>query len=123
MTVCFAQEDYMKKIVLFSFAIIALVTFSAVAADWDHKTVGDAVDRMKAGKHRVDMRNDYPEEKVHLISFDVVPGKLNYLIDAKAHNCYFRWTAGPSAVSMVEVSCKTIKDGYPIMAPIIDWEP
>jgi hypothetical protein len=113
----------MKRTILLAMLMLALAAPAAYSADWDHKTVGDAVDRMKAGKHRVDLRNDYPEEKVHLISFDVVPGKLNYLIDAKAHNCYFRWTAGASAVSMVEVSCKSIKDGYPLMAPIIDWEP
>jgi len=112
----------MKKTSILAVAALAFISTAAYAADWDHKTVGDAVDRMKSGKHRVDLRNDYPEEKVHLISFDVVPGKLNYLIDAKARTCYFRWTAGSSAVSMVEVSCKVIKDGYPLMAPIIDWE-
>ena len=72
--------------------------------------------------HRVDLRNDYPEDQIHLISFDVAPGKLNYLIDAKARLCYFRWTATANAVSMTQVPCRSLKEGYPIMAPIIDWE-
>ena len=92
-----------------------------MAADWDRKTAGDAVDKMKAGKQRVDMRNDYPEDQVHLVSFDVAP-KLNYLIDAKARLCYMRWTAGPNAVSMTLVPCRHLKDGYPLITPIIDWE-
>ena len=112
----------MKKTGIFTSLLLILAASTAIAADWDHRTAGEAVDKMKAGKHRVDLRNDYPEDQVHLISFDVVPNKLNYLIDAKARLCYFRWTASTNAVSMTLVPCKAVKEGYPIMAPIIDWE-
>src|SRR5512137_2927360 len=111
----------MKKTAFLAALVLVLAAATAIAADWDHRTAGEAVDKMKAGKHRVDVRNDYPEDQVHLISFDVTP-KLNYLIDAKARLCYFRWTAGPNAVSMTPVPCRAVKEGYPIMAPIIDWE-
>jgi len=112
----------MKKIIVLAAATLALLSSVSLAADWDHRTAGEALDKIKAGKTRVDLRNDYPEDQVHLVSFDVAPNKLNYLIDVKARLCYLRWTAGPNAVSMTQVPCKSVKEGYPIMAPIIDWE-
>jgi hypothetical protein len=105
----------MRSIVLLAGVLAALIPLSALANEWDRETVNDVVRKVKAGE-MVDMSLAYPVQQTQAVW--VTTPSFQYLIDIRAKTCYIR-AAGSG---LAEASCRSLKTGYPIIAPIIDWE-
>ena len=100
----------MKKLTLA--VLLLLATTTAYAQDvWDDKSVASVVEQIKSGKEFTENRYLPNQQIIQLDAY------IRYYIDVKAKFCF----AGNSSTP-VAVSCKALKDGYPIMAPIITWE-
>ncbi len=112
----------MKKIVVF-ICVMTIVTSTVVfAGDLNQKTVSDVVEKIKAGK-KVSALESYPSDQTQIFTFGQEwPGRLSiyYYIDMRAKLCFVG--TGLAAGSISPVPCKSLKDGYPLIAPIIDWE-
>jgi hypothetical protein len=85
------------------------------ATDWTPDDVKTVVEKVRAGK-LVDLRKDYPLEETQAVWFSTPT--FQYLIDIRAKLCFIR-SAGEA---IAQVPCKALKEGYPLMAPIINWE-
>jgi len=120
----------MSKILSLMTIVSALALSGIVTtarADWDAKDVQKAVDKIKKGEAYGDVGK---MGGAQLISFnahhvDAIDGILiNYIIDVRAKLCFARAISGTisGGGSSSPVPCKNIKQGYPLMAPIITWE-
>ena len=58
----------------------------------------------------------YPSGAVQIAGFEVDEG-ATYIIDVRARLCFFKLRQ-----SVTTVSCKAIKTGYPLFAPLITWD-
>ncbi len=110
----------MKKIfaVAVLFCMVSLLSVSTAFADWDMGDVNSAVNKIRQGQG-VAEHGMYPSNHIQLITFAVTD--ITYYIDARARICYAR-VSGNGNGGFLMVSCKALKDGYPLMAPIITWE-
>lgn len=108
------MSKFSKVISLFLFIIF--VSVCAYAA-WDSSDVNDIVKKIKAGES-FNESGMYSDTQV--VSFTAAG--IIYYIDVKAKLCFGRTPGGSSADTIILVPCKSIKDGYPLFAPIITWE-
>jgi hypothetical protein len=93
-------------------AFLLLLVATPVNAEWDEKSVANVMEQIKSGKDFNEI-GVYPHRQTVRFTFD----RIMYLIDVKAKLCYFYLDS-----SLTLVPCKSLKDGYPLMAPIINWE-
>ena len=92
-------------------ALILLCGASAYAS-WDESDVKDVLDTIPQGK-RVSEKGDYPNPQT--ISFTAED--ITYRIDLRAKLCFAQ-----TVNALTPVPCKSLKEGYAIMAPLITWE-
>ena len=110
-----AEEVPVKKLVLLTVTQVLLLSFAAHANDWTKEDVKDVSKKVKAGE-MVDMSKNYPAELTQAVWISTPT--FQYLIDIRAKSCYIR----ASGTGLTSTSCKALKTGYPLFAPIIDWE-
>jgi len=108
----------MKKIFVFTVIFVLASSIAAYAKEWDQKQVAEVAEKVKAGKGVV-VVSTYPADQVQQI--EILLARVKYAIDIRAKLCFATPMAQGDA-GMVQVPCKAIKDGYPVIAPIIDWE-
>ncbi len=110
----------MKKIML----IVLLFVFSLsvpVYAAWDQKDVQKILDKIQAGKGFQEV-GAYPQDQIQIVDFSISSG-LVYEIDVKAKLCFVLfYPPGRGGASASLIPCKNLKDGYPLIAPLINWE-
>ena len=108
------------RITCHAVAILIACCLSAYAASepWTQKDVNEVVEKVKSGKS-VYLQKALPADQTQVIDISVntnMGQAILYRIDLRAKQCFvYRDT-------LVPVPCKAIKDGYPLFAPIIDWE-
>jgi len=105
----------MKLTGLFAAVLVCLFPLSAIANEWDREAVNEVVKKVKAGE-LVDMSLSYPAQQTQAVW--ITAPSFQYLIDIRAKTCYIR----ASGSGLAEAPCRSLKAGYPIIAPIIDWE-
>ncbi|HPQ55479.1 MAG TPA: hypothetical protein PK253_19665 [Spirochaetota bacterium] len=110
----------MKKffVVAALFCMVGLLSVSTAFADWDMDDVNSAVNKIRQGQ-AVSKWDRYPTNHIQMFMFVVLD--ITYYIDARAKICYAR-VRDQGNGGFLMVSCKALKDGYPLMAPIITWE-
>jgi hypothetical protein len=106
----------MRRILL-GVSLLTLALAMPTRADCDAKDVQKLVDKVKAGKGFVE-GCPFPDGQVQVFSFQVA-ASLTYQIDVKARLCFVRPGMG---VGVTPVPCKNVKEGYPLVAPLITWE-
>lgn len=99
----------MKKLALAAFMLFAAT--SVCADDWNEKSVAGVMDQIKSGKGLYEAK-EYSSQQIV-----VIRAPIRYYIDVKAKLCF----AGDSVTPTV-ISCKALKEGYPLLTPIISWE-
>jgi hypothetical protein len=95
--------------------LVLLAPLTLHATDWTREDVKNVMEKIHEGK-LVDVRRDYPLEETQAVWFSTPT--FQYLIDIRAKLCFIR-SAGEA---IAQVPCKALREGYPLMAPIIDWE-
>ncbi len=113
----------MKKIAVIAGLMVFIVVAGAYAGDLNQKTVNEIVEKTKAGK-KVSQDETYPADQTQVFTFSQRwPGVLMaYYIDMRAKLCFSATYAGTTITGLAPIPCKSLKDGYPLVAPIIDWE-
>ncbi len=106
------------KTILLGVALSMLAFALPAQAAWEPKDVQKLLEKIKAGKGFSESLV-YPDEQVQIVALHV-SASLAYQIDLKAHLCFVRPGMG---VGVTPIPCKNIKDAYPIIAPLITWEP
>ncbi|HON80470.1 MAG TPA: hypothetical protein PK544_18410 [Spirochaetota bacterium] len=111
----------MKKIfaVAALFCMVGLLSVSTAFADWDMDDVNSAVNKIRQGQG-VNEWGNYPSSHLQVISFGAAG--INYVIDVRMKICYARAVSSQGNGGLLMVSCKALKEAYPLMAPIITWE-
>ncbi len=105
----------MKKLALLLIAQFLFLSFTAYANELTKDEVNDIVKRIKTGS-TVDIHTTYPPEQTQVIWISMP--SFQYLIDIRAKLCFIHHFG----TSIATVPCKSLKSGYPLLAPIIDWE-
>jgi len=84
-------------------------------AAWNEADVADVASALRNGRgvHRSDTVRDEQAQFIYL-SLD---GSSGYLIDFRAHLCYAVFRQGVTIVP-----CQSLKQGYPLFAPLLTWE-
>lgn len=108
-----SQEKTVIKIIVLVLAQLLLVSVSSFASDMTSKDVSDIAEKLKSGKP-VKEFNRTLLDQTQQIRFAV--GQLQYVIDFRAKLCFAQYQ------DMTLIPCKSLKDGYPLIAPLIDWE-
>jgi len=104
----------MKRLFL---GVLLLLTATPLYAAWNEKDVTNVVAQIKAGKD-VDESGAYPQKQIVMFG-----AGLLYMIDIKAKLCFVGGVTNQgNPYATMLVPCKAIKEGYPLMAPIINWE-
>jgi hypothetical protein len=91
--------------------LLLLAATSVYASEWDDKSVAIVIEQIKSGKDFTES-GVYPHHQIVNFTF----GGFTYVIDVKAKLCFFNYG------NLTSVPCKSLKEGYPTMAPIITWE-
>ena len=105
----------MKKIVWLAVVQLLLLSFAAFADDLTKDEVNDIVMRMKSGK-AIDIHTTYPAESTQVLWISMP--SFQYMIDIRAKLCFVQHFG----TSIAPVPCKSLKSGYPLLAPIMNWE-
>ncbi len=84
---------------------------------FDERAVARVVELKKANKAFNTKLPYYPDPQ--LVSFAVSTTTFRYLIDLRGRLCFARIEA---ATGYMPVPCKSLKLGYPLMAPLITWD-
>lgn len=113
-----------KSIFAVAVLVLTIVLFLPVPgfAAWEQKTVNAVAEKIKTNQ-KVLENDTYPKDQVQMVSFQAGAGGvalINYVIDIKAKLCFA--SMGSSGNSFTTVPCKALKEGYPVMAPLITWE-
>jgi len=96
--------------------LLAPVLAAAQAPElWTHEQVQALAQKAREGQS-FDEGRLYPPGGIQIAGFEVEPG-VQYIIDLRARLCYFR-----ARQSVTLVPCKSVKSGYPLLAPLITWE-
>ena len=95
--------------------LLLAAPLSALATEWAREDVNTVAEKVRAGQG-VDMGMDYPVDKTQSVWFTTP--SFHYLIDIRAKLCFIRSIGG----GITSVPCRALKEGYPLMAPIITWE-
>ena len=101
------------SVVLIALGFIMTAALPAAMAG-DPEDISDWVKKIKAGKG-VNEVFEYPKNHIQKVKFKVELG-FHYIIDIKAQLCFV------SRSEKILVSCKAVKKGYPLVAPLITWE-
>ena len=106
----------MKAWALVCWLSLAPALAAAQAPDiWTYEQVQALAQKAREGQG-FDEGRLYPPGGIQIAGFEV-EGGVQYIIDARAHLCYFRVRQ-----SVTLVPCKSVKNGYPLFAPLITWE-
>ncbi len=104
-----------KRTALLAIAHVLVLSFAVHAGDLTKEDVNDVVKKISAGK-MVDINQTYPPEQTQVVWISMP--SFQYMIDVRAKMCFIH----AFGTSIAPVSCKALKTGYPLIAPIIDWE-
>jgi hypothetical protein len=101
--------------VLVPAVLVPALLLAQTSGTWTEEQVQALLQKVREGRN-FDEGHTYPAAGVQIAGFEVEDG-AHYIIDAKAHLCYF---AVRQSVTLVP--CKSVKRGYPLLAPLITWE-
>ncbi|GEM_PF-952797 len=98
--------------------LLILLSSVTVYAAMGEKDVAKILDAIKNGKGYVG-DHIFPSDQMQHVEFGF--GGLYYVIDIKAKMCFAKLAYGNGAGAVI-VPCKTLKEAYPLIAPVITWE-
>jgi len=104
----------LKKLTVLFFTLI-IISNSANAA-LDKGDVREMVKKIKRGEYFYNAIKA-PKDSIQIFFFTV--DRINYVIDFKVKDCFVG--SRYEAAGYVPYSCKKIKRGYPILAPLLTW--
>lgn len=97
-----------------SAVFIFMVGLSSIAySDWDNDDIKDILKDLKEN-NEISVSNDIPVMQQVVLTGGIV----NYIIDLKIRDCF---VVTKSLSNVAPYSCKKIKRGYPLFAPLITW--
>ena len=105
-----------KRTMCLAVSAFCLLFFSVAFASLSSQDVADYVKMVKEGKGFISPRTALPSNEVQIFRFETDSNRT-YEIDIKAKLCFFVW-----GENFTVVPCKSLKDGYPKIAPLITWE-
>jgi hypothetical protein len=93
----------------FSFLLMATSVYAESVNEWSEKYVAIVVEQIKSEKGFLELK-EYPNTEIVIIQ-----AAVRYYIDVKAKLCF-------AGNNLTLIPCKALKDGYPLLSPIISWE-
>ena len=102
--------------VLAGIVLLASICATAARADVSQREVDSIAASIRNGEG-VDKSWTYPVDYAQLVSFCVGPScMISYVVDLRTKMCFVR--SGQIGQLSI-VSCKAVKEGYPLLAPLI----